>query len=369
MADDTLPGAADDKTTLHDDITKAFADAAATPEPAAADAPAADSGPPRDASGRFAPKDPSAAEPSSPAVTPEAAAVPSPAATPPASIEPLQHWPAELKAEFAKVPTEHRGLLQGVIKRMESAHQARVSEVGEYAKVGEVLTPHMEQLKQAGYSPSTYVAMLKDTHLNLLRDPKAGFKTLLSQYGITPQDLMDGAAPAAADVPATDANGNPIDPAVKAMLDATLKPIKDELEQRKRREAQEAEARTTAEITAFADAKDPQGQPLRPYFAEVYADLVALASVERANGRAPSLQTLYDKAVWANPSTREKLLAAKSAADAAKAEQEQKAKTEAARKASASVVSNGAAVPAQPSAQGNDRRGLIAAEFAKYDAA
>jgi hypothetical protein len=73
--------------------------------------------------------------------------------------------------------------------------------------------------------------------------------------------------------------------------------------------------------------------------------MTSLAHFERSQGRTPVLQDLYDRALWANPSTREKQLALQQQAEAKRAAEERRAKAEQARRAGSSVT--GAPSPGQ----------------------
>lgn len=70
------------------------------------------------------------------------------------------------------------------------------------------------------------------------------------------------------------------------------------------------DARFMNEITAFRDAKDAEGNVLHPYFEDVRADMANL-------GRAGvgTLEEAYERAIWGNPSIREKLLQAQAKAE------------------------------------------------------
>jgi len=62
-----------------------------------------------------------------------------------------------------------------------------------------------------------------------------------------------------------------------------------------------------AQVEAFAAEANPDGTPKRPYFQEVAADMTRLAALERANGRAVNLESLYQDAVRFNPTISARL--------------------------------------------------------------
>lgn len=106
--------------------------------------------------------------------------------------------------------------------------------------------------------------------------------------------------------------------------------------------------------------------------------MTRLAIAARTRGEAvPPLDELYDQAVWANPSTRAKILEAKNAADQAqrtakesKRIEEAKAKAAKAKRAGSSVTGN--LGPGQSAGSSNDSASLRATLMAaaeEYEAA
>lgn len=112
------------------------------------------------------------------------------------------------------------------------------------------------------------------------------------------------------------------------------------------RSQREAESRVMSAIDSFKDAKDASGNLLHPHFSAVEDQMTRLAVAARASGTpVPSLDELYDQAVWANTSTRQAMFEAQRAADeaqrkAADAERakEARAKAERAKRAASSVT-------------------------------
>jgi len=142
----------------------------------------------------------------------------------------------------------------------------------------------------------------------------------------------------------------------------------------------EATNRVMSTIAAFRDAKDQNGNLLHPHYADLENEMVILANGIRASGGEPDLKDLYDKAVWANPSTRQKVLDGQNAAQEAqrKAVEEQqrkeaRAKAERARRAGSSVTgtpgSSQAAITTAKAGEVSIRDALMAAVEEHADAA
>lgn len=92
-----------------------------------------------------------------------------------------------------------------------------------------------------------------------------------------------------------DVDLNPVDPEVEA-LRHELSEIKNFIHSAQTRQTEAARTTISSEIDAFA------ADPAHPYFNELAADIGKLFEA----GLATSLQEAYDKAVYANPATRQK---------------------------------------------------------------
>jgi hypothetical protein len=122
-------------------------------------------------------------------------------------------------------------------------------------------------------------------------------------------------------------------------------------------------------IERFKGAADGNGAQLHPHYDEVEEHMTRLAIAARTRGEpVPSLDDLYDQAVWANPSTRQKVLDAKAAADEAqrvaaetRRAKEARAKAEQARRAGSSVTGSPRSGQSGQAEGGSLRSSLLAA--------
>jgi hypothetical protein len=115
-------------------------------------------------------------------------------------------------------------------------------------------------------------------------------------------------------------------------------------------------AETQRSIQSFAEAKGEDGQPLRPFFAEVRATMGRLME----NGTANDLADAYDKAIWATPAIRLRVLEAERKAEA---DREATRRAQAAKEArtKASSVTTNPSVTAKPAAPDDLRTAIEAA--------
>jgi len=359
----------------------------ATPEAGESEAAAGNRA--RDAQGRFTKaqqeaNEKAAAVEKQPGAAEQAAATEKPAADDkqPEATKPGEapaHWSAADKALVAKLPAEIRQEYIDRFKAMEAGFAPKLQRAADlernWGEVEKLVAPHAEALKQGGWTvPSIFKAWM-DVEMRLAREPEAALLDIAKHYRIDLPKLaakLGGGASSAQQQPvvtdtngkpaATDASGEYVDPEIKALrdklaaLEGTLTGITD-AEKRRTQDAQRvATQRSLDDIQAFADAKGEDGQPSHPFFAEVAADMVAMAQGAKASGQTPKLQDLYDRAVWANPTTRAKQIAAETDKASAKARAEtEKAQRDAAAAAKAKAASAqraGASVTGAPSGTG-----------------
>jgi hypothetical protein len=127
-------------------------------------------------------------------------------------------------------------------------------------------------------------------------------------------------------------------------------------------QAQQAEIqqRTLSTIQQFAESKDEAGNPQHPYFQQVEDAMAWILQNDpevKAIASGPEmLKAAYDRAVWANPTTRQSLIEAQTAAAQAEANKRHaadKARAAQTLKPKIGSVAGAAKVPPQ------DLKGLI----------
>ena len=165
----------------------------------------------------------------------------------------------------------------------------------------------------------------------LQRDPVGGLQQIAQAYGVDLQSLVDG-----------DGQPAPVNPQIQAQLQAHDKFIQ-EFQQRQQ---QDETNRIVSDIDSFASATGADGKPAHPHFDAVFDDMkTLLPAMKQANPSAPVSELLkqcYDKAVWANPITRDAILKAERAQQTQKqTEEKSKAAKEAKRAAKGNVKGRG----------------------------
>lgn len=225
-------------------------------------------------------------------------------------------WAKETHEIWAKLPPEAQAQIEHREKQMLDGLAQYKGDAGFGKQMRDAIRPYEQLISAQGVDAPRAVQVLLDAHRRLSTsspsDKQAYFAHLAKQYGV---ELNPG-APSAADPPNQELL------AVKEKLSA----IESSLTARQQAELTEARARTASEVDAFAS------DPAHPYFEEVADDLVAMINI------GMPLKDAYEKAVWANPVTRQKELTRIQTESEAKKREAAAKEAEAAKKAAGSNV-------------------------------
>lgn len=193
-------------------------------------------------------------------------------------------WKKDAAAEFDKLPTH----VQDEVLRRETDFHKGIEGFKQHADLGRsmerALQPYMQTIQQLGVTPDHAVGALLKADA-MLRNPDPAqraqyFATLAQQYGI---DLGQ-----AAQVPQRDP--------YTFQLEQQLQTLKQQQEQFQQSQQEQQREALNSELQAFAATAE--------HFEAVKEDMAALLQA----GRATDLKDAYDKAVYANPQTRQALL-------------------------------------------------------------
>ncbi|MDO9131975.1 hypothetical protein [Hydrogenophaga sp.] len=193
-------------------------------------------------------------------------------------------WKKDAAAEFDKLPPH----VQDEVLRRETDFHKGIEGFKQHADLGRsmerALQPYMQTIQQLGVAPDQAVGALLKADA-MLRNPDPAqraqyFATLAQQYGI---DLGQ-----AAQVPQRDP--------YTFQLEQQLQQIRQQQEQFQQSQQEQQREALNSELQAFAATAE--------HFEAVKEDMAALLQA----GRATDLKDAYDKAVYANPQTRQALL-------------------------------------------------------------
>jgi hypothetical protein len=278
----------------------------------------------RDNLGRFAPKEaarPGEAEKAArPAPSPEKPIsetqnkVPDPAPQG-SSIQAPDHWSAEFKADFSKLPPEGQAILLNRHREMEADYTRKSQAASGAVSFANALTPVFsdpvitESLQRDGVNAVQAVqqwatfhkqAMSPDTRdrINLLVD-------LSQRMGLDPARLFATAQQSPPPIPGLKPEDQN-DPAIRYFADhlgrttSEVQELRNTLQRMQQMETAQREKdsldKSLMMIDQFANEAGPDGRPLRPYFDAVLEDVIELFKANPAR----DLQKTYEKAVRMN---------------------------------------------------------------------
>lgn len=278
----------------------------------------------------------------------QAAAPPVLAVQPPASMS-----AAEVQ-QFTTLPPE----MQQYVARTAAGVDAHASSLREYGALQQaVLTPQrVNAWAMNGMTPTAALGQLLALSDYASNDPQGFLLSFAQQRGIDIGRLGEGYVPP--------------DPALTALY-GQLSQLQQQVGNMQQGQQDHAMSATISEIERFAAEKDGTGNPLRPYWQDVTADILPFVQIERGNNpnAAPVaiLQAAYDRACWGNPAVRAKMQAAVEAQNLAGAEQRRQ-ETARARDASSSITGAPAAQPANDRGQSGNRslREELTTQFASF---
>jgi hypothetical protein len=223
-------------------------------------------------------------------------------------------WAKEQHETWGKLPKE----AQDYIEHREKQMLDGITEYKQHADFGRIIDstvkPFEPMFQQAGIDVPTGIKYLLNAQ-NLLQNGSMEQKTrelqrIAQQFGVNLGGTQEVET---------------IDPNVKALKDQ-IEQIQSGLTQREQAELQARQTQTLTEVEAFA------ADPANAYFDEVADDIVTLIKAGKP------LKEAYEKAVWANPVTRQKEIDRLNKENVTKLREKAKQESDAARKATGSNV-------------------------------
>lgn len=236
-----------------------------------------------------------------------------------------EHWKAEHKELFEKLDPEGQKFLLERHKEMEGDYTRKRQQDAELIKQAEAFQPVNEIFKHfPNLQPVPTIQRWASIAQSLEQNPKQTLQQLAQQYRV--------------DLGEQEQDQGFVDPKVQS-LEQQLQSLQQSIVQQEQQKQTEQQNTVLTEIQKFSEAKTEAGEPAHPYFNELYPDMIRLAHAERAAGREPSLEKLYQDAQWINPEIREHIQSAQQKAAEKKAEAAARAKAEKARKAAKTATS------------------------------
>lgn len=277
------------------------------------------------------------------------------------ALQPHPNWSKEAKEAFAKADPFSQKFVLEREQAMQADYTRKTQEIAafkrDYEPVDKLFTPYRDQMRQTGQTPHSLIEGWANVEKALMGGKGIDvIRGLVQGYKIDPQAVvaaLSGQRPAPQQGQEQQPQPAQLPPEVLQKL-SMVDQFKSRFEAEDKARANAEIAKVSQQIEDFKSAKDGQGNALHPHFDELEQDMAVLAQVMQAQGKSPTLQDLYEKAVYANPSTRAKVLSAEKQSEEKRAKDEARAKAEKARKASSSVTGSPASGSSQPLANGRD---------------
>jgi hypothetical protein len=293
-------------------------------------------------------------------------------------LTPPTVWSKEDKDEFYSLPPKAQEILLKRNRSAEAAVTKKFQEVAErgkqYDEFDEVLKPYRQRIELNGHTPASYIKNVLTVGAYADSDPVEFIKWFAGQRGVNLGALAGGVRQPQQMQPQQQGYQAPqmrVDPVTGQLvqhvgaLQSQLKHVTDVIQRDHEAKIARTNAEVIREIEAFANATDEHGNPKNPFLDDVERDMASLIQ----SGQVKTLEEAYERAVWANPTTRQKLqedLQSKASREALRKEQE---KAKAAQRSSASLRGTGASSPA-PDNQGSDNlRETIRQAYARQQSA
>jgi hypothetical protein len=221
-------------------------------------------------------------------------------------------WPADLKDMWSGADPR----LREQIAKRETEAARKIQEQGaalaRFKPVEQVFSAHRPTLERYGVSEAEAAQLLLEANDRLERDPVGALVELAQRYGVDLAKLAGGQA-------------QPV-PQAASRAQAAVPDM----------EARREMARIKAELDGFKVSRAAQEIESFSKSAEHFADVQDTMTRLIQSGQARGLQDAYDQAIYLVPEVREKIVAAKIAAER---EAEKQRQAEAVKKAKAASVS------------------------------
>lgn len=247
------------------------------------------------------------------------------------SPEPPESWSAEEKKQFEQLPSEAQKIVAAKEQEREQQLSEKTKELEEsqerYKAFDEILKPRERAWAMNGTTPDQAVRQLLHLSDYAAENPEQFLQWFAQQRGLDLQRLAGGSQ---------SDDDEYVDPELKSLRDE-VRQLRQERDQEKHQSAQSQQAQIQQVIQDFA-----QDTESHPYFEELQGEIAAqLPGVRQANPQASPkehLETAYQKAVWANETTRKKEIERQRKADEAERRKKSKASADKAKKAAGTNV-------------------------------
>jgi len=193
-----------------------------------------------------------------------------------AKREPPQSWKKETHEIWDSIPDAAKDYIEKREEQMRAGLEKDRTDANLGRTMRDVMTPHAQLLKQQGVDEPTAVKYMLNAHYNLSNGTPEQrlkyFKEFAQSYGFN------------------DNNGKEVDPTIQELRNE-IHTIKSNLTATQQRTVNEMRSKIESTVDAFAEE--------HPHFHDLEDDIAKFITA------GYELEDAYEKALWANPSTRQ----------------------------------------------------------------
>lgn len=204
---------------------------------------------------------------------------------PESEVEAPSSWSDDAKEEFSELPASQQENIVKAFKGMQADYTNKLQGI---SQVVSALKPIEEECVESGTTYPQAIARMVGAHVQLKKNPAEAMRGLMGLYGVTAEQVLG--------VP--DNEGDNIPSALKEKI--------DKLEA----QVNETTTRTREQMLEDNKASVIKFKENAEFYEEVEEAMGDMAEAAAKAGQSiPSLEELYDRACWLNPSVREKKIA------------------------------------------------------------
>lgn len=267
----------------------------------------------------------------------------------------------EYQELVSSLPETERGRVAGVLAARETAWQQYAEQLNSrangYAGIEQIIAPRRQAFAMQGTTPEAVINQLFALSDFANRDPVEFIQWFAGNNSIDLSELGETYLPP--------------DPQVR-QLQQQVQQLQSHIQGFNTQQQSQQQNALVQEVTTFQNAVDQSGQPMYPHFATVANEMLPLVGYLRNQNPQANPQEIlrqaYERAVYANPTTRQALMQAEQARMAAEQAANRVQQVARAKTANQSITGN---APANANVSANQIpsdtvRGALEAAFAQH---
>jgi hypothetical protein len=216
-------------------------------------------------------------------------------------LQPLEAWQQDWKDKFNARSREAQEFILELNKSMQGDYTRKTQElaeqrkqqeriVDEYNQYQQALAPISQMMQMQGVNPIAKIAQYAAYEQAFAKDPTGTLMQLAKQNGVDLHAAIE-------EQPYED----PQLRTQREQLEQTQREFQEYKAQQEQAAQMQQQQAIHSQIEQFSQAKDANGQPLRPYFEQVQHEMARQITASRMMGQDMSLDEAYNRATLLSP--------------------------------------------------------------------